>query len=66
MRMKYAALFFIVGLIVCVVGIIFKITHWHIFGFSGKILLSIGIFLQIIGGLLLLYNLVFPKKSSDL
>ena len=64
--MKYAALFFIVGLIVCVAGILFNITHWHIFGFSGNMMLSIGTFLQIIGGLLVLYNLVFAKKSNDL
>lgn len=64
--MKYAVLFFIVGLIVCLVGALFKITHWSLFGFSGNIMLAIGTFLQIIGGLLLLYNLVFAKKSNDL
>ena len=64
--MKYAALFFIIGLIACLVGALFKITHWSLFGFSGNIMLAIGTFLQIIGGLLLFYNLVFAKKTNDL
>jgi len=64
--MKYVVLIFIVGLLVFVIGILVKITHWSIFGFSGNIMLAIGTFLQIIGGLLLLYNLVFAKKINDL
>lgn len=64
--MKYAVLIFIFGLIVCLVGALFKMTHWGLFGFSGNIMLAIGLFLQIIGGLLLLYNLLFAKKSNDL
>jgi len=65
-KMKYAVLIFIIGLLVCAVGILFKITHWSIFGFSGNMMLSIGTILQIIGGLLLLYKVFFAKKHNDL
>jgi len=64
-RMKYAVLIFIIGIIVCLIGALFKITHWSILGFSGNMMLSIGIFLQILGVLLLLYKLVFSKKPKD-
>lgn len=66
MRMKYAVLIFIIGLIICSVGILFKITHWSIFGFSGNILLVIGTILEIAGGLLLLYKLFTNSKFKDL
>ncbi|WDF47932.1 hypothetical protein PQ459_05485 [Chryseobacterium sp. KACC 21268] len=56
----------IIGIVISSVGVFFKITHWSFFGISASQLLLIGTILEIAGGLLLLYNLVFPKKSSDL
>ena len=60
--MKHAVLVFVVGLLVSLVGVLFKITHWSFSGFSANQLLLIGTTLEVVGGVLILYKLFTHKK----
>ena len=65
MKTKYTLIIFAIGLILTILGALFKITHLEIGLINGNNLLTIGMFVEIIAIILFLYKLLTHKKLKD-
>ena len=61
MKIKHTIIIFIIGLILRIIGALFKIMYWPF----ANVLLMISIFLQVIGVILLLYKLSKHPKVKE-
>lgn len=65
MKTKHTLIIFAFGLILTILGALFKITHIEIGLINGNNLLTIGTFIEIIGVILFIYKLLTHKKFKD-
>lgn len=65
MKTKHTLIILAIGLILSFIGVVFKITHLEIGPIHGNNLLTIGMIVEIIGGILFLYKLLTHKKFKD-
>ncbi len=65
MKIKHTILIFVIGFLITLIGTLFKITHWHFGWLSENVLLTVGMILEITGGLLFLYKLFTRDKSKN-
>lgn len=65
MKTKHTLIILAIGLLLIFFGAILKITHLEIGPVNGNNLLTIGTFIEIIGGILFLYKLLTHKKFKD-
>ena len=66
MKNKYIIIAFIIGFIITILGSLFKITHWEFGIFNGNILLTIGMFTEILAGILFIIKLLSNKNDTFL
>ena len=64
MKNKYILIIFILGFIITILGSLFKITHWKFGIFTGNLLLTIGMFSEILAGILLIVKLISDKNDT--
>ena len=65
MKNKYLLVYFIIGIIIVILGSLMKITHWQ-FGFvNGNFLLSTGMFVQVIAGILFIVKLLSNDQVNE-
>ena len=65
MKTKHTLIILAIGLLLTFFGVILKITHWEIGPVNGSNLLTIGIWIEIIGGILFLIKLFSHPKFKD-
>jgi len=65
MKTKHTLIILVIGFIVTLIGALFKILHFEIGFLNGNLLLTIGMFCQIFGGILFLYKLFTHPKLKD-
>lgn len=61
MKVKYAVVMLIFGIILSLIGSLFKVMHWPF----GNSLLIIATFLEVVGGIILGYKLLKYSKIKD-
>lgn len=61
MKVKHIITIFILGFIFITIGALFKILHWQ---FAAE-LLTVGTFLKLISGVLLIWKILTNKKFKD-
>lgn len=62
MKYKHIIIIFILGFILIILGALFKILHWQ---FASE-LLTVGTFLKILSGILLILKLLTNKNYKDI
>lgn len=65
MKTKHTLIILAVGLLLTFFGALLKITHIEIGPANGNNLLTIGMWIKFIGGILFLYKLMTNKKFKD-
>ncbi len=65
MKNRYIVVIFLVGLIITILGSLFKVTHWEIYNITGNMLLTIGMFCEIAACLIFVFKLLTHKKNND-
>lgn len=65
MKTKHTLIILGIGLLLTFVGAVLKITHMEIGPVNGNNLLTIAMFIEVIGGILFLYKLLTHKKFKD-
>jgi len=65
MKIKYTIFIFVIGFLLSIVGALFKITHWHLGGLSGNVILIFSTIIEVTSGLLFLYKLFTRDTSKD-
>lgn len=65
MKTKHTLIILAIGLLLTFFGAILKITHLEIGPVNGNNLLTIGMIVEIIGGIFFLYKLITHKKFKD-
>ncbi|PZD79522.1 gliding motility protein GldL [Mesonia sp. K7] len=61
MKNKYILIIFILGVIGAIIGSLFKIMHWP----SANILLTLGMGMQVIAGLVAIWKIAINKNSKS-
>jgi hypothetical protein len=64
MKNKYIIVIFVIGLIITILGSLFKITHWEIYNINGNLLLTIGMFCEIAACLIFVFKLLTNKNNN--
>lgn len=65
MKTKHTLIILAIGFFIILIGALLKIIHMEIGPVNGNNMLVIGMFVEVIGGILLLYKLITAKKSND-
>jgi hypothetical protein len=65
MKTKHTLVVLAIGLMLTIIGALFKILHIEISAINGNLLLSVGMFCEIFGGILFLYKLFTHPKFKD-
>ncbi|MBA5791485.1 gliding motility protein GldL [Flavobacterium sp. xlx-214] len=65
MKTKHTLIILLIGFIIILIGAVLKIIHLEIGPLNGNSGLTVGIFVEVIGGVLLLFKLITAKKSND-
>ena len=65
MKTKHTLIILAIGFILTIIGALFKIMHFEIGFLTGNFALTVGMFLEIIGGILFLYKLFTHPKFKD-
>lgn len=65
MKTKHTLIILAIGFFIILIGALLKITHMEIGPVNGNNMLVIGMFVEVIGGILLIYKLITAKKSND-
>ncbi|HTO35737.1 MAG TPA: hypothetical protein VLZ72_05835 [Flavobacterium sp.] len=65
MKTKHTLVILAIGFILIFIGALFKIIHFEIGFISGNLLLIVGTFCEIFGGILFLYKLLINPKFKD-
>ncbi|MEC5174408.1 hypothetical protein QF024_003119 [Chryseobacterium nepalense] len=63
MKFKFSIAVFLVGFLITLLGAWLKITHMSVGPLNGNVSLTIGTIIQILGGILLIIQIVISKKS---
>lgn len=65
MKTKHTLIILAIGFFIFLFGALLKITHMEIGPLNGNNVLILGMFVEVIGGILLIYKLITAKKSND-
>lgn len=65
MKTKHTLIILAIGLLLTFIGAVLKITHLEIGSLNGNNILTVGMFVEIFGGILFLYKLFTNKKFKD-
>ncbi|UUV21196.1 GldL-related protein [Paenimyroides aestuarii] len=65
MNTKNTLIILAIGFLMTLFGALLKITHMEIGPLNGNSVLTVGMLVEIIGGILLIYKLITAKKSYD-
>ena len=65
MKTKHTLIILAIGFFIILIGALLKITHMEIGPVNGNNMLVIGMFVEVFGGILLIYKLITAKKSND-
>ena len=65
MKTKHTLIILAIGFFIILFGAVLKITHLEIGPLNGNSVLTLGMLVEVIGGILLLYKLITVKKSND-
>lgn len=65
MKTKHALIILAIGFLITLAGALFKIMHFEVAFISGNFLLIIGMFFEVIGGILFVYKLLTNPKLKD-
>jgi len=65
MKTKHTLIILAIGFFIILIGALLKITHFIIGPIHGNSMLIVGMFVEVIGGILLIYKLITAKKSND-
>ncbi len=65
MKTKYPLIILFIGIILTTLGAVFKILHLEFGPANGNSLLSIGMWMNVIGGIWLLIKLITHPKLKD-
>ena len=65
MKTKHTLIILAIGFILTIIGALFKIMHFEIGFITGNLLLTVGMFCEIFGGILFLYKLFTHPKFKD-
>lgn len=65
MKTKHTLIILAIGFFIILIGALLKIIHMEIGPVNGNNMLVIGMFVEVIGGILLIYKLITAKKSND-
>jgi len=64
MKNKYIIAIFIIGSLYTIIGALFKILHFEIGAITGNVLLTIGMLVQVISGIIFILKLVISKENN--
>ncbi len=65
MKYKYIIIVFVLGLMLDIIGALFKIIHFEIGPFTGNVFLTIGAFIKLISIIMLLIKLFTNKDKQN-
>ncbi len=65
MKTKHILIILAIGFFIILIGAVLKIIHIEIGTLNGNSMLTMGMFVEVIGGILLIYKLITAKKSND-
>jgi len=65
MKTKHTLIIIAIGFILTIIGALFKIMHFETGFITGNLLLLVGMFCEIFGGILFLYKLFTHPKFKD-
>lgn len=65
MKTKHTLIILAIGFLILLFGAVLKIIHLEIGPLNGNNVLILGMFVEVIGGFLLIYKLITAKKSND-
>ncbi len=65
MKTKHILIILAIGFFIILIGAVLKIIHIEIGPLNGNSMLTMGMFVEVIGGILLIYKLITAKKSND-
>lgn len=65
MKTKHTLIILAIGFFIILIGAVLKIIHLEIGPLNGNNVLITGMFVEIIGGILLIYKLIISGKSND-
>lgn len=65
MKTKHTLIILAIGFLITLFGALLKITHLEIGSLNGNSVLTVGMLVEMIGGVLLIYKLITAKKSND-
>lgn len=65
MKYKYAAIIFLIGIALNILGAFLKIGHYNYGSITGNVNLSIGLVLEVFGIILFLYQLFTSSKFKE-
>jgi len=65
MKTKHTLIILAIGFFIILIGALLKIIHMEIGSVNGNNMLVIGMFVEVFGGILLIYKLITAKKSND-
>ncbi|MEG0916712.1 MAG: hypothetical protein RSF68_06850 [Myroides sp.] len=65
MKTKHTLIILAIGFFIILIGALLKIIHMEIGPVNGNNMLVIGMFVEVFGGILLIYKLITAKKSTD-
>ena len=65
MKIKHALIILVIGFFIILIGSFLKITHFIIGPIHGNSFLTLGMFVEVVGGILLVFKLITGKKSND-
>jgi hypothetical protein len=66
MKNKYILILFVLGLIITILGSLFKITHMEIGPVTGNLLISVGMLSEVSAGILFIIKLSRNQKDNFL
>lgn len=65
MKTKHTLIILAIGFFIILIGALLKIIQMEIGPLNGNNVLTLGMLVEVIGGILLLYKLITAKKSND-
>lgn len=65
MKNKYILAILVSGMIITVIGALFKITHYECCGINGNNILTVGLVTEAIAGLLFILKLLSSNKTDE-
>jgi hypothetical protein len=66
MKNKHIIILFLLGVIITIIGALFKIIHFEIGPITGNLILTIGMFIKVIAAILFIFKLICNRNDTFL